>query len=54
MKHFNALLTKSLFSTALLAMGAAAHAQVFEKVAEDAFLHTHRATRPLPTSTTTA
>ena len=44
MKHFNALLTKSLFSTALLAMGAAAHAQVFEKVAEDAFLHTHRAT----------
>lgn len=42
MRHFNSLLTKSLFSATLLAMSAAANAQVFEKVADDAFLHTHR------------
>lgn len=42
MRHFNFLLTKSLFSATLLAMSAAVNAQVFEKVADDAFLHTHR------------
>ena len=42
MRHFNSLLTKSLFSATLLAMSAAANAQVFEKIADDAFLQTHR------------
>lgn len=44
MRHFNSLLTKSLFSATLLAMSAAANAQVFEKVADGAFLRTHRGT----------
>ena len=42
MRHFNSLLTKSLLSATLLAMSAAANAQVFEKVADGAFLQTHR------------
>ena len=42
MRHFNSLLTKSLFSATLLAMSAVANAQVFEKIADDAFLQTHR------------
>ena len=42
MRHFNSFLTKSLFSATLLAMSAAVNAQVFEKIADDAFLHTHR------------
>ena len=42
MKHFNAFLTKSLFSASLLAMSAAVNAQVFEKVQADAFMRTHR------------
>lgn len=42
MRHFNSLLTKSLFSATLLAMSAAANAQVFEKVVDGAFLQTHR------------
>lgn len=44
MRHFNSLLTKSLFSATLLAMSAAANAQVFEKIADGAFLQTHRGT----------
>ena len=43
MKHFDSLMTRSLFSATLLAMGTGINAQVFQKVANDAFLHTHRA-----------
>lgn len=42
MKHLNSLLTKSLFSATLLAMCAAADAQVFKKVADISFQRTHR------------
>lgn len=42
MRHFNSILTKSLFSATLLAMSAATQAQVFQKVQEDAFMRTHR------------
>ena len=54
MRHFNSLLTKSLFSATLLAMSAAANAQVFEKVA---MMHSSKLIEVLqlsPTSTTMA